>query len=116
VTRVHYFRNQNQDIPMIYQLSVPAAVPGVEEIRILEWHLEPGAAIEAGNLLVELETHKAVIEVRAGQAGVLRQILAQAGDWRSIGLPIALFSSTADEDLPADGTAASAMLVEFDVT
>ena len=30
---------------MIYQLTVPAAVPGVEEIRILEWHKEPGAAI-----------------------------------------------------------------------
>jgi len=101
---------------MIYQLTVPAAVPGVEEIRILEWHKEPGAAIEAGELIVELETHKAVIEVRAGQAGVLRQILAQAGDWRTIGLPVALFSSSADEALPSDPADASAMLVEFEVT
>jgi len=101
---------------MIYQLTVPAAVPGVEEIRILEWHKEPGAAIESGELLVELETHKAVIEVRAGQAGVLRQILAQAGDWRTIGLPVALFSSEPDEALPADGAGASPMLVEFEVT
>jgi pyruvate/2-oxoglutarate dehydrogenase complex dihydrolipoamide acyltransferase (E2) component len=101
---------------MIYQLTVPAAVPGVEEIRILEWHKEPGAAIEAGELIVELETHKAVIEVRAGQAGVLRQILAQAGDWRTIGLPVALFSSDADEPLPSDAAGASAMVVEFEVT
>jgi len=101
---------------MIYQLTVPAAVPGVEEIRILEWHKEPGAAIESGELIVELETHKAVIEVRAGQAGVLRQILAQAGDWRTIGLPVALFSSEADEALPADAAGASAMAVEFEVT
>ncbi len=101
---------------MIYQLTVPAAVPGVEEIRILEWHKEPGAAIETGDLIVELETHKAVIEVRAGQAGVLRQVLAQAGDWRTIGLPVALFSSDPDEALPADAAAASPMLVEFEVT
>jgi pyruvate/2-oxoglutarate dehydrogenase complex dihydrolipoamide acyltransferase (E2) component len=101
---------------MIYQLTVPAAVPGVEEIRILEWHQEPGAAIEAGVLLVELETHKAVIEVRAAQAGVLREILAQAGDWRTIGLPLAIFSSEPDEALPSDLAAVSAMPVEFEVT
>ena len=101
---------------MIYQLTVPAAVPGVDEIRILEWHKEPGAAIESGDLVVELETHKAVIEVRAAQAGVMRQVLAQAGDWRTIGLPVALFSTTADEALPSDVAAASPMLVEFEVT
>jgi pyruvate/2-oxoglutarate dehydrogenase complex dihydrolipoamide acyltransferase (E2) component len=101
---------------MIYQLTVPAAVPGVEEIRILEWHKEPGAVIETGEMLVELETHKAIIEVRAAQTGVLRQILAQAGDWRTIGLPVALFSSGADEPLLSDPTGASPMLVEFEVT
>jgi pyruvate/2-oxoglutarate dehydrogenase complex dihydrolipoamide acyltransferase (E2) component len=101
---------------MIYQLTVPAAVPGVEEIRILEWHKEPGAAIESGDLIVELETHKAIIEVRSGQAGFLREILAQAGDWRTIGLPVALFSSEASEPLPSETGGASAMLVEFEVT
>jgi len=101
---------------MIYQLTVPAAVPGVEEIRILEWHKEPGAAIETGDMIVELETHKAIIEVRAAQAGVLRQILAQAGDWRTIGLPVALFSTNTDEALPTDVASASPMLVEFEVT
>jgi pyruvate/2-oxoglutarate dehydrogenase complex dihydrolipoamide acyltransferase (E2) component len=101
---------------MIYQLSVPAAVPGVDEIRILEWHTAPGASIEAGDLIIELETHKAVIEVRAGHAGVLRQILAKEGDWRAINQPLALFSTHPDEDLPSDGAGASAMLVEFEVT
>ncbi len=101
---------------MIYQLSVPAAVPGVEEIRILEWHKGPGDVVEPGDLVVEFETHKAVIEIRAAQAGVLREIFAPAGDWRAIGLPVGCFSSTADEDLPADVAAASTMRVEFEVT
>lgn len=101
---------------MIYQLSVPAAVPGVEEIRILEWHKAPGDVIAAGDLIVEMETHKAVIEVRANQAGVLRKVLAEAGDWRAVGLPVALFSSETDEELPDDPAGASDMLVQFDVT
>ena len=101
---------------MIYQLSVPAAVPGVEEIRILEWHKEPGTSIGIGDLVVEMETHKAVIEIRASQGGVLRKILVQAGDWSAIGLPVAIFSSDTDEELPSDVAGASAMLVEFEVT
>jgi pyruvate/2-oxoglutarate dehydrogenase complex dihydrolipoamide acyltransferase (E2) component len=101
---------------MIYQLSVTAVVPGVDEIRILEWHKRPGEAIAVGDLLVELETHKAVIEIRAYQPGVLRQILANAGDWRTIGLAIALFSSTPDEAIPPDASGLSAMLVQFEVT
>lgn len=101
---------------MIYQLSVPAAVPGVEEIRILEWHGDPGTTFESGDLIVELETHKAVVEVRAGQAGVLRAILAEAGDWREIGVRLALFSDDVGEDLPTPESDAGDLMVEFDVT
>jgi pyruvate/2-oxoglutarate dehydrogenase complex dihydrolipoamide acyltransferase (E2) component len=100
---------------MIYQLLVPAAVPGVEEIRVLEWHGEPGTVFAPGDLIVELETHKAVVEARAGQPGVLREIKASSGDWREIGTPLALFSDSADEALP-DSTAASPdLVIEFDV-
>ncbi|HEU0148112.1 MAG TPA: lipoyl domain-containing protein [Bradyrhizobium sp.] len=100
---------------MIYQLSVPAAVPGVDEIRILEWQGAPGTAFEAGDLIVELETHKAVVEVRAGQRGILRQMLAEPGDWRGIGLVLAVFSDLADEAIPESDGAAD-LKVEFEVT
>lgn len=98
---------------MIYQLTVPAAVPGVEEIRILEWHGTPGTAFDAGDLVVELETHKAVVEVRAGQPGILREIKAEPGDWRGIGLALALFSDQPDEATDGD---AGDLAVEFEVT
>jgi pyruvate/2-oxoglutarate dehydrogenase complex dihydrolipoamide acyltransferase (E2) component len=98
---------------MIYQLSVPAAVPGVEEIRVLEWHGTPGTAFGTGDLVVELETHKAVVEVRAGQAGILREIMAQAGDWRAIGVSLALFSDQPGE--ATDGKAGD-LVVEFEIT
>ena len=100
---------------MIFQLTVPAAVPNVEEIRVLEWHLAEGAALVAGDLIVELETHKAVIEVRAKQAGILRTILAQPGDWRTIGVPLAMITSQPDEELPSDASGTTAMPVDFEV-
>jgi pyruvate/2-oxoglutarate dehydrogenase complex dihydrolipoamide acyltransferase (E2) component len=100
---------------VIYQLSVPAAVPGVEEIRVLEWHGEPGTEFAPGDLIVELETHKAVVEARAGRPGVLREIKAAPGDWRGIGTTLALFADRADEPLPDGPVASSELLIEFDV-
>jgi pyruvate/2-oxoglutarate dehydrogenase complex dihydrolipoamide acyltransferase (E2) component len=100
---------------MIYQLLVPAAVPGVEEIRVLEWHGEPGTTFATGDLIVELETHKAVVEARAGQPGVLREIKAAPGDWCEIGTPLALFSDSVDEVLPDGSVTASDLMIAFDV-
>ncbi len=101
---------------MIYQLSVPDAVEGVEEIRILEWHQEPECTVEVGDLIVELETHKAVVQIRAAQGGVLRETLADAGDWRAVGIPIAIFTTTAGESVSERSANDAAMLVEFQVT
>jgi pyruvate/2-oxoglutarate dehydrogenase complex dihydrolipoamide acyltransferase (E2) component len=101
---------------MIYSLTVPQAVPGVEEIRILEWHGETGSRFLAGDLIVELETHKAVVEVRAGQDGFLRALQGEPGDWLEIDKTLALFSDAAEEPLPADAEGAAELLVTFDVT
>ena len=49
---------------------------------------KPGTAFAPGDLIVELETHKAVVEARAGQAGILREIKAAPGDWCRIGTPL----------------------------
>jgi len=101
---------------MIYHLTVPKAVPGVEEIRILEWHGEPGARFEPGDMIVELETHKAIVEVRADQPGFLRMVMGQPGDWISIDDTLAVFSDAADEAVPADAKDYSELTVAFEVT
>ncbi len=100
---------------MIYRISVPA-VADVEEIRVLEWHGGIGHKFNEGALIVELETHKAIVEVRAGQPGVLRKILAEAGKWQGIGLPLALLSDDDNEALPDNAEALADLPVEFDIT
>jgi pyruvate/2-oxoglutarate dehydrogenase complex dihydrolipoamide acyltransferase (E2) component len=100
---------------MIYQISVPA-VADVEEIRVLEWHGELGHRFNTGDLIVELETHKAIVEVRAGQPGVLRKILSESGKWQRIGLPLALLSDNDNEILPDGDQAATDLPVDFEIT
>jgi pyruvate/2-oxoglutarate dehydrogenase complex dihydrolipoamide acyltransferase (E2) component len=101
---------------MIYALTVPGPIEDVEEVRVLEWHGEPGRAFVAGELVVELETHKALVEVRAGQAGVLRKILCEAGDWQAVGRPLALLSDDAGEALPESADGAPLLAVDFEVS
>lgn len=100
---------------MIYTLIVPGPIEGVEQVRVLEWHGNIGQALEEGDLIVELETHKALVEVRAGRPGVLRRIESPAGDWREIGQPIALLSDTPDETLPETTQELAALAVTFEV-
>jgi pyruvate/2-oxoglutarate dehydrogenase complex dihydrolipoamide acyltransferase (E2) component len=101
---------------MIYRLAVPGPIEDVEELRVLEWHGEPGTRFEAGALVVELETHKAVVEVRASRPGVLRAILCPAGDWQKVGRTLALVGDDDAEPLPADDAALAALDVAFEVT
>lgn len=64
----------------------------------------------------ELETHKALVEVRAGQPGLLRRIVVDAGGWQKIGLAIAYLSDDQAETIPDDGKLARDMLVEFEIS
>ena len=98
---------------MIYQLVVPGPIEDVDETRVLEWHTAEGEALVRGELLVELETSKAVIELRNRQAGFLRRVLRQPGEWQRIGETLALVSDSPEEPLPADGFSALTRL-EFD--
>ncbi len=101
---------------MIYKLSVPGVGADIEEIRVLEWHGAVPHRFDTGDLIVELETHKALVEVRAGQPGLLRRIITPAGDWQKIGAPICLFSDDAAEALPPDAAPARDLLADFEVT
>jgi pyruvate/2-oxoglutarate dehydrogenase complex dihydrolipoamide acyltransferase (E2) component len=100
---------------MFYKISVPS-VADVEEIRVLEWHGDVGHRFNSGDLVVELETHKAIVEVRAGQPGVLRKILSEAGNWQQIGLPLALLSDDDADALPEGAESVEDLAVEFEIT
>ena len=101
---------------MIYMLAIPGPIEDVRELRVLEWHRATGQVVQADDLVVELETHKAIVEIRAGQKGILREILVADGGWCAIGQPLALLSDDADETLPADTKAANLMAITFEVS
>jgi pyruvate/2-oxoglutarate dehydrogenase complex dihydrolipoamide acyltransferase (E2) component len=90
---------------VIYRLSIPTTFEDNEAVRVLEWHGQPGTAFTAGALIVEVETHKALVEIRGETAGVLREVRYAEGEWCPLGGVLALLSDDADEPLTSEGAA-----------
>lgn len=91
---------------MLYRLVIapPTDDNADEELRVLEWHRCAGEECAGGALLVEVETGKAVLEVRPARTVTLRKVFSQEGEWFKLGCSIAVLSEAPDEPLPGDLT------------
>jgi pyruvate dehydrogenase E2 component (dihydrolipoamide acetyltransferase) len=61
------------------EILMPSAGPSITEVSLVRWLKQEGDAVKAGEPLFEVETDKAVVEVAAQHAGVLRRILVRDG-------------------------------------
>lgn len=77
--------------------NLPDLGEGLHEAEIVEWHVKPGDEVEADQLLLAVETDKAVVEVPAPQAGKVTRLFAEVGDIVQVGAPLVAFEGgTAD--------------------
>src|SRR6185436_18714108 len=72
--------------------------PTMEEGTIVKWTKKEGDAVKQGDVLAEIETDKANMEMEALGSGVLRKILVQAGGKAPIGTLIGVIAE-ANEDI-----------------
>jgi sugar O-acyltransferase (sialic acid O-acetyltransferase NeuD family) len=85
---------------MATEVILPKLGMNTETATILSWQKQEGETVAVGDVLAEVETDKAVIELEAEAAGVLRRWLAAEGDQVAVNAAIALIGS-ATEDLTA---------------
>ncbi len=85
----------------MFDILMPQAGQSMEEGTIVKWHKAEGDSVKANEILLEVETDKAVVEVEAGHDGVLRKILVHEGTTVPVKTRIALIGA-ANEALPAD--------------
>ena len=64
---------------MPINILMPALSPTMEEGKLAKWHVKEGDAIKAGDILAEIETDKATMEVEAVDDGVLAKIVVAEG-------------------------------------
>ncbi|MFP4433763.1 MAG: 2-oxo acid dehydrogenase subunit E2 [Phycisphaerae bacterium] len=80
-------------------LLMPKAGNTMEEGTIIEWKVAEGETISEGDVIAEIETDKANVEIEADHAGRLARIVAQAGEIVEVQGPIAYL---ADDDAAVD--------------
>lgn len=87
-----------------HEVIMPALGMAQDTGLIVAWHKAPGDAVAEGDVLFEVETDKATMEVEAPAAGFLTDVTAQAGTDVPVGRVIALISQTAEGagSAPAD--------------
>jgi pyruvate dehydrogenase E2 component (dihydrolipoamide acetyltransferase) len=83
---------------MASQIVMPKMSDTMEEGVVVKWLKREGDRVASGEALAEIETDKAVLELEATTAGVLRRILAQEDSKVPVGQLIAIISG-AEEDI-----------------
>ncbi len=64
---------------MSVEITMPALSPTMEEGNLTKWLVKEGDKVEAGDVIAEIETDKATMEVEAVDEGVIAKILVAAG-------------------------------------
>ena len=95
---------------MATKVVMEALSPTMEEGRLVEWKKNEGDTVASGDVIAEVETDKAVMELVARAGGVLRKQLVPAGSTVPVATTVAVIAGK-DEDISAligNGTAAPA--------
>jgi pyruvate dehydrogenase E2 component (dihydrolipoamide acetyltransferase) len=82
-----------------------ALSPTMEEGQLVRWLKNEGDEVAEGDVLAEIETDKATMELVARGAGTLRNIRLQEGDTAPVGTVIAVIGGDDDESADDDASA-----------
>lgn len=77
--------------------KLPDLGEGLSEAEIVEWHVKAGDTVKEDQLMVSVETAKAIVEVPSPQSGVICTLFAEPGDVVHIGEPLVEYEGEQDD-------------------
>jgi pyruvate dehydrogenase E2 component (dihydrolipoamide acetyltransferase) len=86
---------------MLHRIFLPQLGQTMEEGTIEKWHKQEGDTVAKGEVLYELTTDKATLEVESFASGVLKKVLANEGQTLPVNQLIAVIGDP-DEDVPEE--------------
>src|SRR5262245_16179955 len=83
---------------MPIQVLMPALSPTMEKGNLAKWHKKEGDAVKSGDVIAEIETDKATMEVEAVDEGTLGKILVPEGtNDVAVNTPIAMILAEGED-------------------
>jgi pyruvate dehydrogenase E2 component (dihydrolipoamide acetyltransferase) len=92
---------------MAKDILMPLLSPSMTEGTLVRWLKKEGDAVKSGDVLAEVETDKATMDLEAFDSGILRKILAGEGDKVAINARIGIIG-TKDEKIDESAAPSSA--------
>jgi pyruvate dehydrogenase E2 component (dihydrolipoamide acetyltransferase) len=97
---------------MAKPIKMPKLSDQMTEGKIAEWLKKEGDEVRAGDVIAQVETEKATLDVEAFEAGVLIGVAVKAGESAPVGAPIAWLGARGEKvpsaEAPAPGPAPTA--------
>ena len=91
---------------MPIEVLMPALSPTMTEGNLAKWHKREGDQVVAGDIIAEIETDKATMEIEAVEEGVLGRILvAEGAEGIAVNTPIALMLEEGEDAAALDAAA-----------
>ncbi len=93
-------------MPQFKHFPLPDVGEGLVEAEILTWHVKPGDTVTVNQIIVEIETAKAAVELPCPFAGVVSELLVETGKTVDVGTPIIVIDTDPNgEAAPVNGSA-----------
>jgi pyruvate dehydrogenase E2 component (dihydrolipoamide acetyltransferase) len=83
---------------MINHVFMPKLTNSMNEGQVVTWRKHEGDPVQSGDLIADIETGAAVMDLEATGSGILRRVLASEGETRQVGTLLAIISEL-DEDI-----------------
>ena len=94
---------------MSIPVLMPALSPTMTEGKLAKWHVKVGDAVKSGQVICEIETDKATMEVEAVDEGTVAQILVEEGaEGVAVNTPICILAAEGESVADAAKSAAAA--------
>jgi len=82
---------------MSVNIEMPKLSDTMTEGTLIKWHKQVGDTVEIGDILAEVETDKATMEMEAFDDGIITQILINEGEKAPIGATLAILGGSSEE-------------------
>ncbi len=87
---------------------LPDLGEGVHEAELISWKVKPGDHVEEHDIVAEMETDKALVEVPSPRTGVIKELFGEVGEILKVGNPAWTYESEGGSESPAPAPAAAA--------
>ncbi|WP_131096671.1 dihydrolipoamide acetyltransferase family protein [Streptomonospora litoralis] len=93
----------------VQEFRLPDVGEGLVDAELLQWYVQPGDEVQVNQMICEVETAKAAVELPCPWAGTVRELLVEAGTTVDVGTPIITVDTGGGEgaDAQAGGQAAA---------